>query len=608
MCEMETTDAHKVDCSLTIGLQTCLGQRWTHEDFSDFTVVVEDMEFECHRFLLASCSGFFSLLLRSAMKENLEKKVTLKNITKETFSVILNCIYKGEDGLTLDNILDVWHATHMLDITYLFKSCEDFISCNINVDNYISFYYHSQFLDSQAVISKVHTFILEHFDHFMTTQTFLELSFEDIHTLIQSTDLYVSSENVVIDAILKWVNFETETISEIKEKTEANAAQKMPFMIPDLTKSSDTQNEAALFRNENDLCITEMKSQRERETRLPTLLSSARLCLCSENYLEKFHFNPLIMSDKDALKLVKDALFYHRNPKLSSNVLINYRQCHDMRNVMAFVNEKQLYFYLLDRKQSIMVMQLESDYESIAACKTTLLLQSKRTEEQAQGRCWYHCFDILNDCKEIKKNIIKMKLTNDLVFLYHHDYFIVIANNIGNQMVQCELKSNERLGLLTIATTTRHHLAYALVHEDNILVFVYNCPGTRIKVYSLDTLQLILEKNIDGEPDGIASFRHKESTYFLQNSGHLWLIVGKRADIDFISVATLWNFTWNLRGAVCYLDELFVFGEYYNYNENEQIISSYLTGVFNAINVVESKCMSNAVFLIISKENYKEFI
>ncbi|KAK6971077.1 kelch-like protein 7, partial [Biomphalaria glabrata] len=231
-------------------LHTCVGQRWTHEDFSDFTVVVEDMEFECHRFLLASCSGFFSLLLRSDMKENLEKKVILKNIKKETFSIILNCIYKGEDGLTLDNILNVWHAAHMLDIKYLLKRCEDFITYrsnnNINVDNYISFYYHSQFLDSQAVISKVHTFILRHFDHFMTTQTFLELSFKDIHTLIKSTYLYVRSENVVIDVILKWVNFETENMSEIKEKTEANATQKISILIPDLEQTSNTKNQAVL--------------------------------------------------------------------------------------------------------------------------------------------------------------------------------------------------------------------------------------------------------------------------------------------------------------------------------------------------------------------------
>ncbi|KAK6971076.1 kelch-like protein 7 [Biomphalaria glabrata] len=239
------------------------------------------------------------------------------------------------------------------------------------------------------------------------------------------------------------------------------------------------------------------------------------------------------MSDKDALMLVKDALFYHWNPKRCSNVFINYRQCHDMRNVMAFVSGKVLYFYSLDRKRSVMVMQFESDYESIAACKTKLLLQSKRTEEQAQVRSWYHSFDILNESREIKKDIIKMILPDGLVFLYHHDYYILIAGGLGNQKIQCELKSDERLGMLTITTPSHQRLAYAFVHEDNIFVFIYNRLGTKIKVYSLDTLQCILEKDINGEPDGITSFRHKKSTYFLQNSGHLWLIVDKGADIRF---------------------------------------------------------------------------
>ncbi|XP_059145969.1 kelch-like protein 24 [Physella acuta] len=110
-----------VKYTLACGLQECLGNEWTGDIFKDFRIMVDGSEYFCHKFILSACSTFFNTLLRADFKEKQEGYVVLNKISKETFDVIINAIYKGVDGLTLGNVGNVWQATHLLDIPFLIQ-------------------------------------------------------------------------------------------------------------------------------------------------------------------------------------------------------------------------------------------------------------------------------------------------------------------------------------------------------------------------------------------------------------------------------------------------------------------------------------------------------
>ncbi|CAL1541138.1 unnamed protein product [Lymnaea stagnalis] len=81
------------------------------------------MEFHCHKFILSACSSFFNGLLRAEMRESLENRAVLKSMSKETFAVVINAVYKVENGLTKENIIQVWQAICFLDISFLIEMC-----------------------------------------------------------------------------------------------------------------------------------------------------------------------------------------------------------------------------------------------------------------------------------------------------------------------------------------------------------------------------------------------------------------------------------------------------------------------------------------------------
>ncbi|CAL1532492.1 unnamed protein product, partial [Lymnaea stagnalis] len=301
-----------VKSSIACGLQACLGQQWTKDDYSDFTVVVDDQEFQCHKFILGACSTFLNGLMRSDMIENNQHRVVLTNVSKETFTVILNGIYKGEDGLTVDNVIQVWNATHLLDIAFLIEECEEFVMKNITLSNYGDFYCISHSLNSEKVLKSVQRFMMDNFEDFQKSTSFYKLSFEEFLVMVDDHFLQIKSEDIVVDAILNWVKYHT------KKPIVSTVMKSMTYL--------------------------------SKEQTLVKLLKAARLCLASRECLEKLMENPLICSNPEALKIVHESLLFHWQAKCyGSNYIVRYRECSGVSNVMAFVSNGEIKVYSIQR-------------------------------------------------------------------------------------------------------------------------------------------------------------------------------------------------------------------------------------------------------------------
>ncbi|CAL1541700.1 unnamed protein product, partial [Lymnaea stagnalis] len=181
------------------------------EGLQDFVVEVEGKEFKCHRLILSACSGFFRGLLRSGMKESQKKRKKLQGVSKETFAAILETLYTGRDNLTRDNMLKVLLAADKLQITFVLNNCVNFISKNIySVNNWETFHSIANEIGSVVTLSNVRDFIKRNYEQVMRSKTFLCLTEHDLLDIIKSQDLVVSSEDIVIESILYWINKEYE--------------------------------------------------------------------------------------------------------------------------------------------------------------------------------------------------------------------------------------------------------------------------------------------------------------------------------------------------------------------------------------------------------------
>ncbi|GFO11044.1 kelch-like protein 40a [Plakobranchus ocellatus] len=171
--------------------------------FTDITVIVGAREFKCHRLILSFASEFFQLALTSDMKESREGKITLPEIEESVFSTILTCIYCGEINLTEDNLLSVWAAAHMLQITFIMTKCERFFENSITLNNCFEFLLGVRLFSPTATQTAL-DFIALNFDRLRHLKDFNRLDSDEMKYLISREKLKLEYEDDLIEVLLRW--------------------------------------------------------------------------------------------------------------------------------------------------------------------------------------------------------------------------------------------------------------------------------------------------------------------------------------------------------------------------------------------------------------------
>ncbi|XP_059175119.1 kelch repeat and BTB domain-containing protein 3-like [Physella acuta] len=288
---------------------------WNENILFDFAVKVQDETIQCHRLILAACSDFFKALFRSGMKEVTENCVVLKDVSCEVFRLIINTIYTGTNLITVDNFNEVWRAAHMLQINFLVTFCEEFAIKTCSLDTWENYYLHAKLLGSVKVLDKIHTFMLKNFEQIQQSTTYLQMSFQEVQELIENEDLFVSNEDVVLEAVIRWVEY----VDEMPPREHLSGKKIMTNSNKDLGNETDfhNKNEENTFKAKNDnninhdnwlqtarQAVTEVRANQSmdsveivkhsRKDKLIELLIQVKICLgsvwliqvtmCSQNY------------------------------------------------------------------------------------------------------------------------------------------------------------------------------------------------------------------------------------------------------------------------------------------------------------------------------------
>ncbi|KAH9490568.1 hypothetical protein Btru_034134 [Bulinus truncatus] len=181
----------------------CFAHVTNRQRFCDVTVVVDDNEFPCHRFVLNACSGFFANKLKSYEGDGCEMKVHVSDVHPDIFILILDLLYCGSDILTERNMLQVWSASHDLDITFLKTMCEKFVLDSVNDKNVLNIYCKAKWFQSENVLQRTLRYIVTNFQYLFCSYNFFKIYFEDLVYILKEPQL-PADEQSKVEAILNW--------------------------------------------------------------------------------------------------------------------------------------------------------------------------------------------------------------------------------------------------------------------------------------------------------------------------------------------------------------------------------------------------------------------
>ncbi|KAJ8369075.1 hypothetical protein SKAU_G00091030 [Synaphobranchus kaupii] len=191
---------------------TPLGDYITHglkqlldaQQLCDVTLLVEGKKFMCHRVLLAAVSPYFRAMFTSPLVESRLTEIRLEEVTPSVMETVIQFVYTGEAGLSLDTAEDLFVAANRLQVMPLQDLCSRFLFEHLSVENCLGMYSLARSHHDQLLLRASLRLVAQHFPRVARQNDFLLLDPGTLGSLLGSDRLGVESEAEVYDAARRW--------------------------------------------------------------------------------------------------------------------------------------------------------------------------------------------------------------------------------------------------------------------------------------------------------------------------------------------------------------------------------------------------------------------
>ncbi|XP_014840284.1 PREDICTED: kelch-like protein 24 [Poecilia mexicana] len=173
--------------------------------FTDVVISVQGREFPCHRAVLCACSSYFKAMFCNDHRESREMLVEINGIEAKAMEAFLNYVYTGRAKITTENVQFLFETSNLFQITTLRDACAKFLENQLDPCNCVGI---QRFADAHALkqlASRCKNYALANFSEVSNHEEFLDLRIEELKDYIGREDLFVSKEEIVFEAVMKWV-------------------------------------------------------------------------------------------------------------------------------------------------------------------------------------------------------------------------------------------------------------------------------------------------------------------------------------------------------------------------------------------------------------------
>jgi len=133
--------SHKVEEKEEVVMGEAVGKdlysSFQQQEFTDFEIVCEDRNLQCHKVVLAARSPVFRAMLLNDMEESTRARVEPKEFNSQTMSMLLKFLYTGtiEQELLDKNAEAVFKAADYYEVTGLKQICEKSLMRKVTIGN-----------------------------------------------------------------------------------------------------------------------------------------------------------------------------------------------------------------------------------------------------------------------------------------------------------------------------------------------------------------------------------------------------------------------------------------------------------------------------------------
>ncbi|XP_062908260.1 kelch-like protein 41a [Mobula hypostoma] len=190
-------------------LQDGLKKLLDENKFVDCSLKVGSKSFPCHRLILAACSPYFREYFISEENEK-KHEVVLEDVDETIVAMILQYLYTSEIELTDENVQNVFAVSSRFQIPSVFTLCVTYLQEKLSVDNCLAIFRLGLLLDCPRLAIAAREYASDRFEQISKEEDFMQLALHELISLIASDALNVEKEEVVFEAVMRWVRTDKE--------------------------------------------------------------------------------------------------------------------------------------------------------------------------------------------------------------------------------------------------------------------------------------------------------------------------------------------------------------------------------------------------------------
>ncbi|XP_052863133.1 kelch-like protein 10 [Anopheles cruzii] len=179
------------------------------ETLCDASIVYpnEGHEFPVHRVIMSSCSDYFRTLFTTSLPSD-KQTVTVSSVEPLVMAEVIRYVYCRECNLTERSVYDVFAAADFLLIRSLTEYCGRFLVDHLRLDNCVAIMQFGKQRSSRQLYDAARMYVLKQFPVLIgsNADTLLQLSGEDLCTVLASDQLNVSDEAIVWEFAVRWID------------------------------------------------------------------------------------------------------------------------------------------------------------------------------------------------------------------------------------------------------------------------------------------------------------------------------------------------------------------------------------------------------------------
>eukprot|EP00058_Branchiostoma_floridae_P010423 XP_002595911.1 hypothetical protein BRAFLDRAFT_98559 [Branchiostoma floridae] len=155
-------------------------------------------------------SPYFRTMFTSGYVEAKQERITIKEVSKVAMATILDYAYTGHLKMEPDQVQDVMSAAKLLQIDFVDRKAAEYMKDHLDVSNCADVLMYADMLGDVGLQEASGRYIAFRFNQVVLEPAFLQVPLPLLQSLLIREDLITDSEDDVVQAALRWVEFDKE--------------------------------------------------------------------------------------------------------------------------------------------------------------------------------------------------------------------------------------------------------------------------------------------------------------------------------------------------------------------------------------------------------------